>query len=241
MTDELMILAVTAASIGFGHTVLGPDHYVPFIAMAAARRWSLLRTLVITTLCGLGHVLSSVVLGALGIAFGWAVAHLEWFEGARGGLAGWLLLGFGLAYTAWGIRRAVRNRPHRHGHVHADGTLHDHAHTHHDEHVHVHAAAGDEVAPVRQLTPWILMTIFVFGPCEPLIPVLMYPAAQGSGWGVVLVATVFSVATIGTMLAAVTIGHLGVTRLPLARLERYSHALAGLALVACGVFIQMGF
>ena len=39
----------------------------------------------------------------------------------------------------------------------------------------------------------ILFTIFVFGPCEPLIPILMYPAAKSSVAGMLLVAGVFSV------------------------------------------------
>ena len=92
----------------------------------------------------------------------------------RGNLAGWLLLGFGLAYLAWGVKRALRNQPHTHAHAHADGIVHDHAHAHSDEHAHPHT---DE-ARAASMTPWILFTIFVFGPCEPLIPLLMFPAAK---------------------------------------------------------------
>ena len=61
--SEAHILLVTAASIAFLHTLLGPDHYVVFTAMGKARSWSLARTLRITFLCGLGHVLSSVLIG----------------------------------------------------------------------------------------------------------------------------------------------------------------------------------
>ena len=68
MSSELGILVIAAASIGFVHTLMGPDHYLPFIVIAKARRWSLARTTWITLLCGLGHVGSSVLLGALGIA-----------------------------------------------------------------------------------------------------------------------------------------------------------------------------
>lgn len=239
MTQELIILAATAASIGLLHTLIGPDHYLPFIAMSGARKWSLRRTLGITTLCGIGHVSGSLILGALGIALGWAVGGLQWFEGLRGGLAAWLLLGFGLAYTAWGLRQAIRNRPHAHWHSHADGTIHDHTHVHAKEHAHPHAAAAKQRVG-RNVTPWVLFTIFIFGPCEALIPILMYPAAGGSWWGVALVALVFGVATVATMLATVTLGYLGLSRLPLGRLERYSHALAGLTLVACGLAIQLG-
>jgi hypothetical protein len=41
MAPELVILIISAASVAFVHTMLGPDHYVPFIAMAKARDWSL--------------------------------------------------------------------------------------------------------------------------------------------------------------------------------------------------------
>src|SRR5512139_3971333 len=123
MDPSLTALISTAAFIGAFHTMAGPDHYVPFIAMARARGWSLARTLSITLACGVGHVAGSIVLGALGIALGWAVSGLEWFEGFRGDAAGWLLVGFGLAYMVWGIRNAIRNRPHAHWHPHADGDV----------------------------------------------------------------------------------------------------------------------
>ncbi len=239
MTQELSILVATAAMIGVLHTVMGPDHYVPFVAMAGARRWSLRRTLGITAVCGVGHVLGSVLLGSLGIALGWAVGGLEWLEGIRGGVAAWLLLGFGLAYTAWGLRQAARNRPHAHWHSHADGTVHEHTHVHREAHAHAHEAKIGQ-RRLRSVTPWVLFVIFVFGPCEALIPILMVPAAAGSWWGVSLVVGVFGLVTVSTMLLAVTVGYLGISRLSLGRLERYSHALAGLTLVACGLAIQLG-
>lgn len=234
--SSLLVLLGTAASIGLIHTVTGPDHYVPFVAMARIGRWSLGKTLVVTLCCGLGHVAGSIVLGALGIGLGVAVGGLAWFEGLRGSLAGWLLLGFGLGYFAWGVKRALRNRPHRHIHAHADGLIHEHTHTHEHQHVHVHE--GD--APAATMTPWILFAIFVFGPCEPLIPLLMFPAAKLSGWSVVLVAGVFAVSTLTTMTAMVVAGYLGLASVSLPRLHRCSHALAGLALIACGAAMQIG-
>jgi len=65
MSSELVVLMVTAASVGLIHTLIGPDHYLPFIVMAKARKWSPLRTGWITLLCGLGHVGGSVVLGVV--------------------------------------------------------------------------------------------------------------------------------------------------------------------------------
>jgi hypothetical protein len=86
----------------------------------------------------------------------------------------------------------------------------------------------------------VLFTIFVFGPCEPLIPILMYPAASESAIGVLVVATAFGAVTIATMLAVVLLLTFGLERLPGRRLERYGHALAGLAILLCGVAIRLG-
>ncbi|KAB2960358.1 MAG: hypothetical protein F9K16_11835, partial [Thermoanaerobaculia bacterium] len=58
------------------HTLLGPDHYVPFVALARSRSWPLSRTLAVTAACGAGHVAGSLALGALGVAFGWALSGL---------------------------------------------------------------------------------------------------------------------------------------------------------------------
>lgn len=219
--------------MGFFHTVIGPDHYLPFIAMEKARGWSILKTIAITFLCGLGHVASSVLLGVIGIILGIGVMRLEMFERVRGNLAGWLLTGFGFAYLVWGLRWAIRNRPHGHLHEHEDAGGHSHTHTHHAEHTHVHDS-GDK----KNITPWVLFTIFVLGPCEPLIPILMYPAAKKSVRDLVGVTFAFSVTTIATMLAVVVVSSLGVNLLPLGRLERYSHALAGAAIFLCGLAIQ---
>ena len=88
------------------------------------------------------------------------------------------------------------------------------------------------------LTPWVLFTIFIFGPCEPLIPILMYPAAKSSMSGVILVTAIFGSITIGTMMSLVLITSFGINLLPTAKLERYSHAIAGATIFVCGLAIQ---
>jgi nickel/cobalt exporter len=233
VSRELPILVITAASIGFFHTLFGPDHYLPFIVMGRARNWSLAKTAYITALCGVGHIGGSVLLGMIGIAAGIGVTRLEALEGVRGNLAAWLLIAFGLVYFAWGLRRAIKNRPHEHKHLHSCGVAHTHEHTHTEEHAHPHETEGK-----KTITPWVLFTIFVLGPCEPLIPLLMYPAAKSSLGGVVLVAGVFGVITISTMLGIVLVSTLGLSQLPVRRLERYSHALAGATIALSGLAIQ---
>ncbi|NLH17581.1 MAG: hypothetical protein GX455_13480 [Phycisphaerae bacterium] len=233
MNSEIWVLTVTAGTLGLIHTLLGPDHYVPFTMMAWARRWSTAKTVWITLLCGFGHIGSSIILGLLGVALGWAVSSLEAFEGYRGGIAGWALIAFGLVYFVWGVRRAIRQRPHSHPHPHEDGHLHEHTHTHFHDHSHLHER------PAETITPWVLFVIFVLGPCEPLIPLLMYPAAQQSVSGLILVTAVFGITTIATMLAAVLLIRAGVNLFPYKAIQRYTHALAGGSILLCGLAIQV--
>jgi ABC-type nickel/cobalt efflux system permease component RcnA len=233
MNAELSALVVTAASIGFLHTLLGPDHYLPFIMMSWARKWSRTKTIVITFLCGLGHIASSIVLGMIGVSLGLAVKKLEIIESSRGNIAAWLLIAFGLAYLVWGLRRAYKNKPHVHAHFHPGAEEHEHPHDHHSEHSHVHNGASRS-----SITPWALFAIFVFGPCEPLIPILMYPAAKIGFFGVVMVAFVFGSVTIATMLGAVLLAGSGVNFLPLAKVQRFAHVIAGATILLCGMAIQ---
>ena len=219
MNQEITILLFTAASLGFIHTVLGPDHYVPFIVMSKAGKWSKLKTIWITIISGIGHVLSSVILGFIGIGFGTALHEIVAIESSRGEIASWLMIAFGLVYFVWGMRRAIKKK----GHYHLQSRQAESEHNHHK---------------IVNLTPWIIFTIFVFGPCEVLIPLLMYPAAQQSLVGLILVTLVFGTTTILTMLSIVLLGSFGINIIPLGKVERYSHALAGLFIFLSGSAIQ---
>ncbi len=232
MNDSIALLSVTAISIGFIHTILGPDHYLPFIVLSQAKKWSLKKTMFITFLCGVGHVLSSVILGLVGIAVGISVTKLVSVESFRGNIAAWLFISFGLVYMIISIRNLIRKRKHSHSHFHIDGEKHNHEHNHHNEHTHIHQ---EEIV---KTTPWILFLIFVFGPCEPLIPILMYPAAENNVTGTLIVSLLFSVVTIGTMMSVVLAFKLGLNKINLKPVEKYSHLIAGSMIFFSGLAIQ---
>jgi nickel/cobalt transporter (NicO) family protein len=174
----LGLLSLAAVTIALVHTLCGPDHYIPFVAMSRVGNWSLRKTMIVTLLSGLGHVASSVVLGFAGIAAGEILSRLELIEQSRGKTAGWLLIFCGVIYLTWGIIQVRRNRPQVHCHIHG-------ASPYCHEHLDPHASLSEGPKRPRQtdhswgtapqaarLTPWVLFTIFVFGPCEPLIPLL---------------------------------------------------------------------
>ncbi|MDP3002929.1 MAG: sulfite exporter TauE/SafE family protein [Bacteroidales bacterium] len=232
MNNSIALLSVTAISIGFIHTLLGPDHYLPFIVLSQAKKWSLKKTMLITFLCGLGHVMSSVVLGLIGIAVGISVTRLVSVESFRGNIAAWLFIAFGLVYMIISIRNLIKKRKHSHSHFHIDGEKHVHEHNHHKEHTHIHQE------DTFKTTPWILFLIFVFGPCEPLIPILMYPAAENNISGSILVSVLFSVVTISTMMSIVLAFKLGLNKINLKPVEKYSHLIAGAMIFFSGLAIQ---
>jgi threonine/homoserine/homoserine lactone efflux protein len=233
MPAELQILIVTAITIACLHTLTGPDHYLPFIALSKARGWSFTRTLMWTIICGCGHVWSSVLLALGGSAIGWSLSKVSWLENVRGGIAGWVMLLFGLIYGIWGLIRAYKNKPHKHFDNYEDGRIYVYEHKH-----------GETVQPKERykVTPWVMFVIFLLGPCEPMIPLLYYPAAQHSWQGMLLLILVYTLCTLATMIVMVVLGYYGIAFLRTEKLERFMHALGGLTLFICGAgMIFMGW
>jgi len=236
MEPAVLVLVGTAVTLAFVHTIIGVDHYLPFVVLGKARGWTLRKTLAITAICGLGHVLGSILLGILGIGVGVALEQLEFIEGIRGNVAAWALISFGLIYASWSFVRTRRNHSHSHVHHHADGTVHKHEHDHHHEHAHAHESTRQS-----RTTFWTLFIIFAFGPCEALIPLLMAPAWHHDWWAVGAVVFAFSSVTILTMVSLVAVASRGLKLMPTggALVQRYANTFAGLAIFVSGLAIQV--
>ena len=208
------LLLGTAASLAVVHTLLGIDHSLPFVALGRARQWTLGRTLLVTALCGAGHVASSVVIGAAGVGLGIATDALLWLESARGELAAALLIGFGLAYAAWAVWRGFRGSGSGGG-VRLDG-----------------ASAGAD-----RVTPWALFIVFVLGPCEPLIPLMVVPGMARDWLAVGAVVGVFGLLTVTAMLLTVAAAWRGTALLGAGRIGRHADVAAGLVVAASGAAV----
>ena len=228
MDGVSLSILIGAVSVAFFHTLLGADHTLPFIMLARSERWSMGRALLITFLCGLGHVGASLLLGGLGIALGYGIGALESAETNRGAWAAWALFAFGFAYMVWGLRLAWRRRSGLALHTHA-GHVHVHGH---GDHAHAHDDASDS-----RTTFWVLFAVFVLGPCEPLIAFFMVPASEGNWTLAATAAIAFSLCTLATMLGIVALGLAGYARLRLGRLERWSEAVSGATVALCGLAI----
>jgi hypothetical protein len=213
MTNDTIFwaLAGTAAVVGALHS-LAPDHWVPFMAVGRARSWSAARTAQVTLLCGFAHVTVSVILGLLALWLGQGL--LEAFGTRLESVAGILLVGFGLAYGLWGLRRALAGR------------LHGHTHSHFD---HVHDPSRATVLG--------LLLLFSVDPCVRLIPIIL--AAAPLGWAKLLaLILLYEVATLVTMVAVVLVARGGAFKgLQAPWLDRYGDALAGGLIVATGLAV----
>lgn len=230
MMSDSMVLLSTAILLGLFHTFIGVDHYVPFVVLSKANAWSMRKTLWIVLACGIGHVLSSTVFGFIGIALSQSVSLLVDIESIRGSLATYFMIAFGLVYTLWALRSIYLNKPHKH-HVDGHEIMHDH---HAIESAETHI---QEKPKSHQNVIWGLFILFVLGPCEPLIPLLMYPAATENTSALIGVTLAFSICTISMMLLLTWVGIKGLNLFKVQILEKYSHALAGSAITMCGLMI----
>ena len=216
--EDQNILISTAALIAFIHTIIGPDHYLVFVALGKARDWSILKTLKYTTICGVGHILSSVIIGFIGIFFGIELVKLVNLEESRGLLSGWMLLFFGLIYFVWGLRKIrihknKKNISNKHSYINSQ-------------------------KKALNITPLALFIIFVLGPCEALIPLFMYPAIEADMMLVFQVALVFGIVTLVTMLLSVFLLMKGLNIFKFNSFEKYSHVIAGASIMLCAIAIN---
>jgi len=211
MTDNLTALIYTTLAIGFGYTFFGMDHYLPIVALSKTNNWSNRKTLWVVIACGLGHVLSSLVLGLAGIGLSAGLTTIMDIQSKRGLLATWLLILFGLGYFLWGLKNAKHEKTH-------------------GPHLPKTNKKGKPFNPM-----WGLLVIFVLGPCEPFIPLIIYPAATMDKMALVVVTLIFTVSTILTMIFATFLSLKGIQLLKGKGSGVYSHAIAGLVLTALGV------
>lgn len=212
MNEEttLAALLLTAVLTGMIHTIAGPDHYLPFVAISKSRNYGWSKTLFWTILCGIGHVGSAIVLALGFILFAEILteSRLEWLEAWRGDIAAYAMIGMGAALILHSLHKRWKHRAETHSHPENNSSL----------------------------SYWVVFIIFVLGPCEALLPLLTASAVLGT-MSVILVALTFSVATIVTMLAAVITGRFGLNVLRFPWLERFAPEIAGGTVMLCGLAI----
>ncbi|GAA3649577.1 hypothetical protein [Flavivirga jejuensis] len=225
MTD-FNLICLTIVSISAMHTFSGPDHYLPFIVLSRSKKWRLSKTIFWTCLCGFAHVLSSVVLGILGIFLGVTVSKIFHIETIRGGFAAWLLLIFGVVYIFYAFYKLRKNKIHKHFNVSEEGDIYVFEHQH-----------GQSVLPKKnyKVTPWVMFFIFALGPSEPLIPLIIYPYINYSFIEIGILITLYTFTTVFMMLSLVLLGFYGSKLINYQGFEKHIDLISGLAITICGI------
>jgi hypothetical protein len=209
MTWALLLAAI---SVGALHA-LAPDHWVPIAAVGRARGWSTGRTARVALLCGFGHVTVSVALGLIGFLVGRRA--VEAFGDHTASVSGLLLIGFGVAYAAWGLRHHLSDRLHGH---------------HHDHYDHVHDPSRASVGT--------LFAIYCADACVAVIPIL-FAAAQLPAPATIGIVLAYEVATIGTMVALVAAARVGAGRVGERWIQRWGDPAAGVSIAFTGIMVAV--
>ena len=218
MDHTLFTLVIAAASLGVLHTLMGPDHYLPFIAISGARKWTVKKTAWVTGICGFIHIALAFLIGILGLRLGEGLFRLKGIEGFMSSIFGWLLISVGILYLVIGIRKIVGSR-------YSIKWLNR-----------LNNASGK--TRKGALIPWLLFIIFVFGPCEPLVPILLVPAEGLGISGLILITSVFGISTILTMLVLVLVPKAVISKVKLNPAESYLQLIAGSVILFCGIGVQ---
>lgn len=231
----LTALAAAGFAAAFLHAAI-PTHWLPFVLVGRARRWSRGKTLGVALLAGTGHVLANTALGA-GIAWTGAQfgdrAHefLPWIVGgllvAIGLWFGWRQWhGGGLCHHPMpgGHHRASEDCGHEHEHSHFDVELKDSA---------LAAPATGDWAVIGGL-----LLMLTLSPCEGFL--LIYPVGVPFGVrGFVVLSAILAGVTLGAMALFTWLTLLGFEKFRLQNLEQREAGLLGAIFVTLGALVTV--
>ncbi len=209
----------TAIGLGFIHVLLGFDHYIPFIFLSKAEKWNDKKTFIIVFLSGLFHVLSSIFIGFVGLYLKNNLFFIKQLELSRGELAGWLLIVFGILYIIFSIKKINRKL------LNLDKSS---------------DIKGNTIANLIRSHPksyFFIILIFVLGPCEPLIPLMLYPHKSSETFLWIISIFLFSFTTIITMLIAVFIGRKILTLIKNPKFSNSLPTITGAIIALCGIAV----
>jgi hypothetical protein len=135
-TSSGVLLVVTVAVIGVLHTAV-PDHWVPITLIARQRAWSMRETALAAAQAGVGHVVTTLIIGLA-----------VWFAGVKvaarfGNLVDTIASVALVLFGGWVALSAWRGLQSRSGHGHSHGGLFHHDQDDHNRHDHQH----DDEAP----------------------------------------------------------------------------------------------
>lgn len=238
MTTQLVLILAVAA-VGVLHTLV-PDHWAPITLLARQNGWTRGETARAAALAGLGHTLSTLLIGAIvwiaGALFAARFGHLI------GSLSSLALVAFGgwIAVGAWrDLHRHDHGHSHMgHAHVHRHGDSKEHRHWHDHHEADWHDSAGGAIAEHEHehatSKRTALLLILGSSPMVEGIPAF-FAAGRFGAAQLVVMSVVFALATIATYIVLCVASAQSLQRLHLGPLERYGEFVSGAFIAALGI------
>ena len=193
----------------FLHAAL-PTHWLPFVLVGRAQRWSLARVITVAVTAGLAHIASTAIVGSLIVAAGLALN--AWIGGLLPHLSAALLFIFGAFYLA----RASLQKP-----ITATGP----------------EAEVPEPAVSDRAAFWGLVLMMAVTPGEVLLPIYLSSATEGVA-ALGLLTLSFAAGTVLGMTLLSALASAGYSILRLERWARYEGAILGISLIVIGLLVM---
>jgi putative Mn2+ efflux pump MntP len=209
--SPLPLLVLTAGAVGVLHTIV-PDHWAPIAIIARNRRWSQGQTARAAAIAGLGHTVSTLLIGAVAWAAGALAAQR--FGRAVDIAAGIALVVFGLWTTIAGVRELREPLP--------------------------QDVDEAERALKRGHSRTALLLIVGSSPSVEVLPAFFAASPLGVG-ALLIMAIVFAVTTIGTYVVTCVVSAAGLSRLGYPAIERYGEVISGVFVTAIGLVFLIWF
>lgn len=208
--QQPILLSVLGAGLAtaFLHAAL-PTHWLPFVLVGRAQRWSLAQVMTAVVTAGLAHIVTTAVVGSLIVVAGLALDR--WIAGVLPWVSAGLLFAFGAFYLV----RALVKRP-----ALAGGPPMEFA----------EPSVSHRAAFIG------LVATLAISPGEVLLPFYLSQATQGFAVLGALTA-VFAIGTVAGMAAFTALARAGYSILRLERWARYEGAALGLSLILIGVLV----
>ncbi len=184
-----------------------PNHWLPFVAIGRAERWSIRETLVVSAIAGTAHIGATIIVGVLVGMLGIRITSSYQFVMEVG--APFILVVMGVIFVVLDLRGG-----HHHEHVDLDDR---------------EKGRGSKIAIIASLSSAMFLS-----PCIEIAA--YYFTASSRGWvAIISVSIVYLAVTLGGMLLLVYLGFIGLKRLRWTYLEEHDKLVTGLVLILLGI------
>lgn len=202
---------ITGLTVSVLHAAL-PTHWLPFVLASKSQGWSYKRLLAILSIAGIGHILTTTLLGGLVV---WFSFHLQ------ESLEQTFLILSSAAVFLFGVYYIVQF---------FQGKRHSHC-SHSEPHVHDYGKSSKDGWAILSL-----LALLTFSPCEAFIPV--YLSAWQTGWaGFIVLSVVLAAGTLFSMVLFTSLAYFGFKQLKFQFLENYEKLIIGSMMILLSIIL----